>query len=199
MTSGVGCSSKLEYGAWGSNPPGPACRAGALPESEPRARGWGSRESNTERAPYQRAQVTVPSYPDPSCNPRGAGGGSRTHTDPLLRRMPSAFGLRRRARVGTGPGDRTLRGPVCDTGAFTSSLVPLCLPFRRGLGGGIRTPDLRRPRPTLCQVEPHPGDVSCVRSRRRESSPRGRPHESRPSPRVVAVAGVGIAPTGTRL
>src|SRR5689334_12717124 len=25
---------------------------------------WGSRESNTERAPYQRVQVTVPSYPE---------------------------------------------------------------------------------------------------------------------------------------
>ena len=32
---------------------------------------WGSRESNAERAPYQRAQVTVPSYP---CVPVRAPG-----------------------------------------------------------------------------------------------------------------------------
>ena len=92
-------------GAWGSNPPVPACGAGALPESELRER-WGSRESNTERAPYQRAQVTVPSYPAIMIG-KSAGGGSRTHTVPLLRRRPPAIGLHRR---GTGPGDRTLRG-----------------------------------------------------------------------------------------
>jgi hypothetical protein len=47
---------------------------------------------------------------------------------------------------GIEPCERT----VCDTAAFTSSLAP------RGLGGGIRTPDLRLPKPALYQVEPHP-------------------------------------------
>ena len=59
----------LSCRAWESNPPETACRTVALPENEPcvaqlPAARWGSRESNAEQAPYQRAQVTVPSYPD---------------------------------------------------------------------------------------------------------------------------------------
>ncbi len=128
------------------------------PESEPRADLWGSRESNTERAPYQRAQVTVPSYPETKKTSR-AGRGSRTHTVLLLRQLPPAIGLRR--RYGTR-GSNPARA-VCGTAAFSSSLVPL------GLGGGIRTPGLRHPEPALYQVEPHPDETVTLRRIKRRT------------------------------
>lgn len=102
---------------------------------------------------------------------------------------------------GTGPGDRTLRGRC---------VGPVRSPARSsrvGLGGGIRTPNRRHPKPELYQVEPHP-DNSADRglgggirtpdprlprpvlyrvephperqwSRRRESNPHGQPYEGR--------------------
>src|SRR5689334_12781363 len=83
-------------------------------------------------------------------SPSGTGGGIRTPTEPLLGRRPPSVGLHRRR---TGPGDRTLQRPVCDTGAFASSLVPLAV--ISGLSGGTRTPSPRLPEPVLYQIEPH--------------------------------------------
>lgn len=81
-------------GAWGSNPPDPACRAGALPESELRIL-WGGRESNTGRAPYQRAQVR-PYRPAPG--PRGVLPARETSVDHRgIEPSPQALIRRRRS------------------------------------------------------------------------------------------------------
>ena len=80
---------------------GSSCRCSPR-ERAPRAVDGGVAVSRTRNGLRIR-EPRSPYRPTPSC----AGGGSRTHTGPLLRRMPPAVGLRRR---GAGTGDRTLRG-----------------------------------------------------------------------------------------
>lgn len=147
-------------GAWGSNPPDPACRAGALPENELRS-SWGGRESNTERAPYQRAQVR-PYRPAPG--PRGVLPAREISVDhrgiepspqALIRRRrstrscgPPAGATSASALDGTGPGNRTHARPGCRPGAVSSWLAPrdwfICFHYRWS-----RWPDSNRqsPRP----------------------------------------------------
>src|SRR4051812_39522565 len=110
-------------GAWGSNPPEPARRAGALPESELRVLPCvGGAAVSRTRSGLHIGEPRLPNRPTPMClrmrvrapgiEPgrgaykapwpdqgharTGTGRGSRTHTEPLLRRRPPAIGLYRR-------------------------------------------------------------------------------------------------------
>ena len=101
---------------------------------------WGSRESNTGRAPYQRAQVNRTVLPlnssaelllNTSLSISGGPPGNRTPPQALIRRRrstrscgPPAGATSTSAPDGTGPGNRTHARPGCRPGAVSSWLAP---------------------------------------------------------------------------
>lgn len=132
---------------------------------------WGSRESNTGRAPYQRAQVNRTVLPlnssaelllNTSLFISGGPPGNRTPPQALIRRRrstrscgPPAGATSTSAPDGTGPGNRTHARPGCRPGAVSSWLAP-----RKRFGEMVEVAGFEPAVPasrTRCsnQIEPH--------------------------------------------
>lgn len=122
------------YGAWESNPARPACKAGALPESEPREVGWSRRvESNHRRRPYERR--VDPDRQRAMASPEGiepSSLASETSTLPLSYED-----------IGTRGRNRTSSLPVRSRVLFRLSYAGMS-----GTPGRIRTATSRLRRPT---------------------------------------------------